>query len=263
MKNLSGFLKRTTMLALVCLSGCISMEKTPVATPATLADLKNELSLTAQRLQGVAELQHKEFNQQQSALAAQLNTELVHMHEAISMLDRKIISLHTTTPATVVISEEKCPAPPPGQTPDGKLLLGEAEWLWLETADQAFQARIDTGAATSSISAADITSFERNGKDWVRFFMSHQGMDDRIQIEAPLVRYVRVRQASAEGIDRRPVVRLSVRVGEQNEITEFTLTDRSNMTFPVLLGRDFLKDIAVVDVARKYIQTKPQPRDAR
>jgi len=263
MKNLSGFLKRATLLALVSLSGCLSMEKAPVAPTATLADLKSELSLTAQRLQAVVELQHKEFNQQQSALAAQLNTELVHMHEAISLLDRKINSLHTTAPATVVISEEMCPDPPPGQTPDGKLLLGEAEWLWLETAGQAFQARIDTGAATSSISAADITSFERNGKNWVRFFMSHQDMDDRVQIEAPLVRYVRVRQASADDFDRRPVVRLSVRVGDQNEKTEFTLTDRSHMTFPVLLGRDFLKDIAVVDVARQYIQTKPQPRDAR
>jgi hypothetical protein len=263
MQNQSSFLRRTTLLLLVGLSGCISIEKAPVTPPATLADLKSELSLTAQQLQGVVELQHKEFSQQQKALADQLNTELVHMHEAISMLDRKINSLHTTTPATVVMSEEMCPAPPAGQTPDGKLLLGEAEWLWLETAEQAFQARIDTGAATSSISAGEITSFERNGKDWVRFFMSHQGMDDRIQIEAPLVRYVRVRQASSDDLDRRPVVRLSVRVGDQNEKTEFTLTDRSNMTFPVLLGRDFLKDIAVVDVGRKYIQTKPQRKDVR
>ena len=185
------------------------------------------------------------------------------MHETINMLDRKINTLHNTTPATVVISDEQCPAPPPGQTPDGKLLLGEAEWLWLDAADQAFRARIDTGAETSSISADDITIFERDGKEWVRFFMSHKGMDDHIQIEAPLMRYVRVRQASADDLDRRPVVRLSVRVGDQNEKTEFTLTDRSSMTYPVLLGRDFLKDIAVVDVGRKYIQPKPQLKDVR
>jgi hypothetical protein len=29
------------------------------------------------------------------------------------------------------------------------------------------------------------------------------------------------------------------------------------MSFPVLLGRDFLKDIAVVDVGRKFIQPTP------
>ena len=84
-----------------------------------------------------------------------------------------------------------------------------------------------------------------------------------------LARHVRVRQASAEDFDRRPVVRLSVRFGYlkkssdfvQSESTEFTLTDRSRMTYPLLLGRDFLKDIAVVDVARKYIQPKPQITD--
>jgi hypothetical protein len=29
------------------------------------------------------------------------------------------------------------------------------------------------------------------------------------------------------------------------------------MTYPILLGRSFLKDIAVVDVAKDYIQPKP------
>ena len=263
MKPMSNALKNIPLFLMLGLSGCITTGKTPVVPPATLADLKSELTLTEQRLLNAVELQHKQFSQQQADLAAQLNTDLKNMNEDLSMLDQKINTLHTATPAPVVISEEQCPAPPKGQTPDGKLLLGEAEWLWLDTADQAFQARIDTGAATSSISAADITIFERNGKDWVRFFMSHQGMDDHIQIEAPLVRYVRIRQASADELDRRPVVRLSVRVGDQNEKTEFTLTDRSNMTYPVLLGRDFLKDIAVVDVGRKYIQPKPKLKDVR
>jgi len=238
------------------LSGCIHLGNPP--PPATLADLKNE----TQRLQDIVELQHKQFSQQQTELATQINTDLKDMYVILKRLNRTINTLNTTTPTTVVISEEDCPAPPQGQTPDGKLLLGATEWLWLDAADQAFKARIDTGAATSSISADDITSFERNGKNWIRFFMSPKGMDDRIQIEAPLVRHVRVRQASADDLDRRPVVLLSVRVGDQNEKTEFNLTDRSRMTYPVLLGRDFLKDIAVVDVARTYIQSKPQSRDA-
>lgn len=47
------------------------------------------------------------------------------------------------------------------------------------------------------------------------------------------------------------------------EKAEFTLKDRSDMTFPVLLGREFLKDIAVVDVAREYIQPKPKLKDVK
>lgn len=263
MKSLNNALKNIPLFMMLGLSGCVTTGKPPVVPPASLADLKSELTLTEQRLLNAVELQHKQFSQQQADLATQLNTDLKIMNEELSMLDKKINTLYTVTPAPVVIADEQCPDPPKGQTPDGKLLLGEAEWLWLDDADQAFQARIDTGAKTSSISADAITGFERNGEEWVRFSMSHKGMDDQIQIEAPLLRYVRVRQASADELDRRPVVRLAVRVGDQNEKTEFTLTDRSNMTYPVLLGRDFLKDIAVVDVGRKYIQPKPRLKDIR
>jgi YVTN family beta-propeller protein len=154
----------------------------------------------------------------------------------------------------MAVPAEKCPVPNQGHTIDGKLMVGEAEWIWVDAANDAFQARVDTGATTSSISAQEITIFERNGKNWVRFLLSHQDADDKIQIEAPLVRHVRVRQASADDLDRRPVVRLTVRIGDMTEKAEFTLKDRSDMAFPVLLGREFLKDIAVVDVVKRAVQ---------
>jgi len=235
------------------------MGKTPVAPPVTLADLQNE----TQQLQDVVALQHKQFSQQQTELTTKFTTDLQNMHAALNRLERTIINPQDTNPAANVFSDEECPAPPPGQTPDGKLLLGEAEWLWLDDAHQAFQARIDTGADTSSISANDITIFERNSKKWVRFYMSHQDMHERILFKAPLVRHARVRQASTDDLDRRPVVRLAVHIGIQNEKAEFTLTDRSNMRYPVMLGRDFLKDIAMVDVSRKNIQPKPRLKDVR
>ena len=185
------------------------------------------------------------------------------MKESVKKVDSKLATLPPEPPKPMAIPTEKCPAPSQGHTVDGKLLVGEAEWIWVDAANDAFQARVDTGATTSSISAQEITIFERNGKNWVRFFLSHQEMDDKIQIEAPLVRHVRVRQASADDLDRRPVVRLTVRIGDMTEKAEFTLKDRSDMTFPVLLGREFLKDIAVVDVAREYIQPKPKLKDVK
>jgi hypothetical protein len=259
MKHMSIFLKNILLFSMLVLSGCVHLGKAPISLPATLVDLQSEV----QQLRDVIELQHKQFSQQQTDLTTQLNTDFKNMHKEFSMLDRKINTLNATTPTTVVISDEECPAPPPGQTPDGKLLLGSAEWVWLNAANQAFNTRIDTGADTSSISAADITIFERNSKKWVSFYISHQDISERIQIKAPLVRRVRVRQASTKEFDRRPVVLLSVRVSDQNEKAEFSLTDRSNMKYPMLLGRDFLKDIAMVDVARTYIQPKPRLEDAR
>ena len=251
-----------TMMALI---GCAAIAPEPSVPPATLTALQQE----SMRLQDIVEQQQAQLSRQQDEHAERLSSEIKSINETLEKLEHTMRSLYETKPETIVITEEKCPPPPKGHTRDGKLLLGEVEWLWLDAAGRAFKARIDTGAKTSSISTEEVTLFERDGKQWVRFFIGHTGVDDRIQLEAPLARHARVRQASAEGFDRRPVVWLSVRFGylkkssdfEQSENTEFTLTDRSRMTYPVLLGRDFLKDIAVVDVARKYIQPKPQITD--
>lgn len=59
--------------------------------------------------------------------------------------------------------------------------------------------------------------------------------------------------------ERRYVVRLPIQLGEFIEEAEFTLADRANMRYPVLLGREFLRDVAVVDVSKKYTQAKPKP----
>jgi hypothetical protein len=255
-------IKTILLFLLFGMSGCTALWKTP-ANPDDLPATRSELKDETQRLQDAVESQYKQCSQQQADMTAQLKAEFEDMRTNLKMLYRKINTLNDTPPAPIEISDEQCPPPPRGQTADGKLLLGEAEWLWIDAAGQAFRARIDTGAETSSINAVDITIFERDSEKWVRFFMSHKGTEDHIQIEAPLIRHVRVRQASTDDLDRRPVVLLSVRVGDQNEQTEFTLTDRSRMEYPVLLGRDFLKDIAVVDVGRKYIQPKLQSKDIR
>ena len=262
MNDMKSKLKGMTLLSLLSLGGCVSMEKAPPAPTLTLAELRNEITLSEQRLQTSMEQQQKQYVQQQH-LQVQLNTDVNNMKESVKKVDSKLATLPPEPPKPMAIPTEKCPAPSQGHTVDGKLLVGEAEWIWVDAANDAFQARVDTGATTSSISAQEITIFERNGKNWVRFFLSHQEMDDKIQIEAPLVRHVRVRQASADDLDRRPVVRLTVRIGDMTEKAEFTLKDRSDMTFPVLLGREFLKDIAVVDVAREYIQPKPKLKDVK
>src|SRR5690606_26507194 len=81
-----------------------------------------------------------------------------------------------------------------------------------------------------------------------------------LQIEAPVVRNVRIRQASADDVERRPVVQLTINLGSGlQQDAEFTLTDRSQMTYPILLGREFLRDIVLIDVGRKNVQPRFQP----
>ncbi|MBF9002723.1 ATP-dependent zinc protease family protein [Vibrio nitrifigilis] len=138
---------------------------------------------------------------------------------------------------------------------DGKLILGSKEWVHIPSLKDNFDSRIDTGATTSSISAVDIVPFERDGKDWVKFKIEHEGVKSE-EVSLPVDRWVRIRQSTNEKGVRRPVVKMWVEIGDLKEQTEFTLADRTHLTFPLLLGRSFFKDVAVVDVSRKYIQGK-------
>ncbi|WP_241825790.1 MULTISPECIES: ATP-dependent zinc protease family protein [unclassified Salinivibrio] len=143
---------------------------------------------------------------------------------------------------------------------DDKVLLGAREWVWFDAVESTFQARVDTGAETSSLNAVDIQEFERDGDTWVKFNVNHsENNDEPVFMEMPVKRWVRIRQSSTDKTDRRPVVEAWIRVGSIHEKTQFTLADRTNMEYPVLLGREFFKDLAVVDVSQEHIHPKYEP----
>jgi hypothetical protein len=146
----------------------------------------------------------------------------------------------------------------PAVDESGKAILGTAEWVWFDVLGRSVQAKIDDQSKSSSIRAYDIQLFERDGDEWVRFALAAtapNGADNKPAIyEAPLLRKVRVRTAGGEETESRPVVRLKIKLGELIDNTEFTLVSRDVAAFPVVLGRSFLRDIAVVDEKRQYTQ---------
>ncbi|MDF2154496.1 ATP-dependent zinc protease [Vibrio sp. CAU 1672] len=160
-------------------------------------------------------------------------------------------------PEQDVQSKPKASKPVKAQkTADGKLILGAEEWVYIPGIDQTFKSRVDTGATTSSISATEVVPFERDGKDWVQFKVDLNGKVSR-EFKLPVVRWAKVRQSSTEETQKRAVVETYIQVGDLKEKTEFTLAERGHMTFPILLGRSFFRDVAVVDVSRKYVQNRP------
>ncbi len=248
----------SALFPLLILSSAVMAEVTP-------EQLKNELTGSESRIQQTV----IQGNQKLLDHGYQMDTELKLLQaqqekarQAIQevkglqqQLSRQMQQVARNNMATD--DSKACPIVEPGlTTQDGKLILGESEWVYVEEANGAFQSRVDTGAATSSISATDITVFEREGKRWVKFKMPLDN-GKSLDIEAPFVRYVKIKQASADGSDRRPVVRLTMQLGSLTEKAEFSLKDRSDMDFSLLLGREFIKDVAVVDVAREFVQPKP------
>ena len=138
----------------------------------------------------------------------------------------------------------------PQETQPEKLVVGRHEQVWLEDIQLALPARIDTGAETASLDARNIERFERNGKRWVRFEILHPDTGEALQLERRLKRTVSIIQSNTSEAERRPVIKLGITMGHVTQSAEFTLSNRSHLDYQLLIGRNILKDVMVVDVSK-------------
>ncbi len=133
-------------------------------------------------------------------------------------------------------------------------IYGWIETVSLPQAGLQLEAKLDTGAETSSLDARDIEAFERDDERWVRFRLEgeRQGEAASQWVERPVLRRVKVRGAG--GVDHRYVIRMQLCIGHQAYEEQFTLRDRSRMAYPALLGRRTLEHLGLVDVRRQHLQ---------
>ena len=136
----------------------------------------------------------------------------------------------------------------------GLELLGALENVQLTGAQEPFKARVDTGAETSSLDARDLEIFDKDGTSWVRFKLASD--NESSTIELPVTRKVMIKRQGGLASEERPVVTLEVHIGMISKPTEFTLRDRSEYEFPVLIAERFLSETALVDVSQEYIARK-------
>lgn len=150
---------------------------------------------------------------------------------------------------------------------DERVIYGWVEWVVVEPAMMPAKAKLDTGAKTSSLHAKNIEWFEKDGQDWVRFHFSpntklsskriREGKTKNFMtIEAPVLRRTLIKQHKRPSVER-PVILHKFRINDREYETEFTLTDRSRFIYPVLLGRRFLENTALVDPSKTYLRTQP------
>lgn len=154
-------------------------------------------------------------------------------------------------PSCPSVQVSKCPVCPTSKL-DDKLLVGEVEKVKVSPPEVVYTARIDSGAAGTSLHATDITRFERDGENWVRFTIDNPD-GEPITLEREVIRRVRIKQVELDDFERRLVVRMTLSLGSITEQVEMSLTDRSEMEYPVLIGRNFLRNTAIVDVSQEFI----------
>jgi hypothetical protein len=113
-------------------------------------------------------------------------------------------------------------------------------------------ARVDTGATSCSIHclAMEIKDPATNPRENigkpVRFLVKKSDGKD-LWVESKIVDHVKVRTSESE--DERYKVRLQLRWEDVEKKVVATLNDRQHMKYPMLLGRNFLRDDFVVNVS--------------
>ena len=137
-----------------------------------------------------------------------------------------------------------------------RVLLGAAERVDLPDWGIArLRAKIDTGARTSAL---HVHGVEAIGEDRVRFtvVLHRDKHDERVTVEARVVRRARVRSSSGKSRERIIVATKLVLGGVEREI-EVSLASRRRMIFRMLLGRSALGDDFLVDPSRRYLTKAP------
>ena len=236
-------------------SGCSLLPQTPPAQTIDTSELTDQL-------------------QQQDQQLETMNGELLAIHNQLNLIQQNLTQLQQPTKTfkprpqpPVVQQQNEITAEKEKASVDGKVVLGQIEWLWLQPLGRNIMVRVDTGIILSSIHASNLNIYEKDGQEWVKFVIALGQTDnttngnttENLALDLPIKRYSRVRLPDQDDRDRRPVVEIPVKLGSIQQQTEFTLSTQSSMLYPLSIGRNFLRDMALVDVSIKLSQEPYQP----
>lgn len=142
-----------------------------------------------------------------------------------------------------------------------KVTVGWREWVQLPDLGGVWiKAKVDTGARTSALHAFQLEEVERGGQSWVRFIIQpvQKSSKQARTVEAQVVGRRSIRSSSGAA-EVRPIVRTNLRLGDLKFDVDLSLTRRDEMGFRMLLGRQAIRGMALVDPGRSFLTGRPEP----
>lgn len=142
-------------------------------------------------------------------------------------------------------------------TNDGPITVGWREWLALpDLGVPAIRAKIDSGARSSALHVDALVLFEDGGgRRRARFRFDPDRQGAMVEAEAEVID---VREVTDSGgrTTRRPFIRTTLALAGQRWPIEMNLTNRTNMLFPMLLGRTAMSGRLRIDPSRSFLLGK-------
>lgn len=239
-------------LAVASLSAC-TQQKLQQQTQAELS--------SAQACIARQDAQSQVYGQQQAAILSQLQQvqeQLAAQQKAFAerppVVERVV--QQPACPPTPAVNANKSKTKEQPQT--DKQIVGLREQALIAGLNIVMQARISTQVANSVVDARNIQMFERNGEEWVRFTIYNPETKEPHVLERKRLRFQTVQTANPTP-DRRPVVEIRFTIGKLTQRGEFILADRSDSEYPILIGRNLLRDVMLVDVSGNNLAPLQRP----
>jgi len=141
------------------------------------------------------------------------------------------------------------------KTPKALPTIGWREWVALpDLGIEAIKAKVDTGARSSALHAFGLALFERDGTRWARFEIHPlQGItQNTVEVVAEVVAERDVRSSNGRR-ELRPVICTDIGLMGQRWPIEITLTNRDEMGFRMLLGRQAVRRKFLVHAGRSFL----------
>lgn len=157
-----------------------------------------------------------------------------------------LLSSSALSVAATSMSTDDTAAPRPLPT------LGWIENAYLVDPGFPLQAKLDTGATTSSLDARVIKKFSQDGKRWVRFAVRNPENGAETVLVRERQRTIGIVQHVGD-TEVRATVNVEICIAGQRHVIEVSLVDRENFQYPLLLGRRALQDIAVIHPGTRFL----------
>ncbi len=144
-------------------------------------------------------------------------------------------------------------------------IIGWSEWIsFPDLGIPRVKAKIDTGAKTSAIHAFDTRQYRRKGESWIDFSIHPLQRNDRVVVaaEAPILAWRHIKSSNGS-TEKRPVILVNIGLMGEYWPIEMTLTNRDDMGFRMLLGREALKGRFLVNSSKTYLAGKPPKISSR
>ncbi|MCZ4339147.1 ATP-dependent zinc protease [Shewanella colwelliana] len=136
-----------------------------------------------------------------------------------------------------------------------KMIIGNLEACHLpELGINDLHVRIDTGAKTSSLHVDNLKRIKVSGRPFVEFDLHPDiyNLAQTVHCRAALHDTRRIKSSNGE-VEQRCVIKTQLQLGEDQWPIELTLSNRQDMSYLMLLGREGMGDKILVDPSASFL----------